>query len=139
MTVSKVSVFIILLVACRICTAQSTFPTVVHYEPPAIYPPVAKAVRALGLVQVRLEVNDRGEVIMAEAVSGHPFLKKVSEIAAKKWTFTPTPGLHILIARIMFVDPKRGNRQNFDVVGQYSIVFTPEYYEILNTPSYNSN
>ncbi len=76
---------------------------------------------------------------MAEAVSGHPLLKKVSEIAAKKWTFTPTPGLHTVMARIVFIDPKRGTRQRFDVVGQYSIVFTPEYYEILNTPSYNSN
>ncbi len=139
MKVSRVSVFIVLLVAFRICAAQSAFPTVVHYESPISYPPVAKAVRALGLVKVRLEVNERGEVIVAEAVSGHPLLKKVSEIAAKKWTFTPTPGLHTVMARIVFIDPKRGTRQRFDVVGQYSIVFTPEYYEILNTPSYNSN
>lgn len=139
MKVSRVSVFIVLLVAFRICAAQSAFPTVVHYESPISYPPVAEAVRALGLVQVRLEVNERGKVIVAEAVSGHPLLKKVSEIAAKKWTFTPTPGLHTVMARIVFVDPKRGTRQRFDVVGQYSIVFTPEYYEILNTPSYNSN
>lgn len=139
MKVSKVLVIIVLLVASRICVAQSTFPTVVHYESPISCPPVAKAVRALGLVQVRLEVNERGEVIVAEAVSGHPLLKKVSEVAAKKWTFAPTPGLHTLMARIVFIDPKRGTRQRSDIVGQYSIVFTPEYYEILNTPSYNSN
>jgi TonB family protein len=54
------------------------------------YPPVAKAARASGPVQVQITVNEKGEVIEAMAVSGHPLLREAALEAARQWQFKPT-------------------------------------------------
>jgi TonB family protein len=54
------------------------------------YPEAARAVKAGGAVNVEVAVDEQGKVISAEAVSGHPLLRKAAEDAAKKSTFTPT-------------------------------------------------
>lgn len=54
------------------------------------YPPAAKAVKAGGPVAVQVIINEDGEIYMAAAVSGHPLLRRSSEIAACSSRFSPT-------------------------------------------------
>ncbi len=54
------------------------------------YPPIAKAAKAQGPVQVAITVNEAGEVTGAEVVSGHPLLREAAVDAARHWTFKPT-------------------------------------------------
>jgi TonB family protein len=54
------------------------------------YPPIAKAARAQGAVQVNVTIDENGNVISAEAVSGHPLLRDAAIEAARQWQFKPT-------------------------------------------------
>lgn len=54
------------------------------------YPPAAKAVGAQGAVNVLVRVNEAGEVIEAEAVSGHPLLRAAAVKAARDARFSQT-------------------------------------------------
>lgn len=54
------------------------------------YPAIAKAARAEGTVRVRLTVNEDGNVVAAEAVSGHPLLQSAAVDAARRTKFKPT-------------------------------------------------
>ncbi len=58
--------------------------------PAPAYPLAAKIVRAGGLVQIQVLIDEEGNVISANAVSGHPMLRSVSEQAALKSKFKPT-------------------------------------------------
>jgi TonB family protein len=55
----------------------------------AIYPPIAKQMKASGAVQVAITIDEKGRVIEAKAISGHPALRSAAEEAAKKWVFRP--------------------------------------------------
>src|SRR5215813_498891 len=55
----------------------------------AIYPPIAKQMKASGEVQVAITIDENGRVIEAKATSGHPTLRPAAEEAAKKWVFKP--------------------------------------------------
>jgi protein TonB len=55
-----------------------------------VYPPIAKAARAAGPVQVVVTISEEGRVIEAYAASGHPLLRVTSVEAARRWTFKPT-------------------------------------------------
>ena len=57
-------------------------------QPP--YPPIARAARASGVVQVAITVDESGKVISAHAVSGHPLLQQAAVQAAYGWRFSPT-------------------------------------------------
>ena len=54
------------------------------------YPDAAKNARVTGTVAIQVVVNEEGEVISAEAICGHPLLKKAAEEAVWKWRFSPT-------------------------------------------------
>ena len=54
------------------------------------YPAAGRAVRAEGLVSVRVMIDEQGNVISAAAVSGHPLLRAASEQAARLATFSPS-------------------------------------------------
>ncbi len=54
------------------------------------YPASAKAVNAAGTVNVSIKIDEKGDVIFAEVVSGHPLLRKASEEAALASKFSPT-------------------------------------------------
>lgn len=54
------------------------------------YPPIARAARAAGPVQVVVTISEEGRVIEAYAASGHPLLRATSVEAARRWTFKPT-------------------------------------------------
>lgn len=55
-----------------------------------VYPPAARAVRASGAVNVQVTVDENGDVIIANAVSGHPLLRAAAVTAAKQSKFKPT-------------------------------------------------
>jgi TonB family protein len=57
-------------------------------QPP--YPPIAKAARASGAVQVQVLIGETGEVIEANVVNGHPLLRDAALQAARQWVFKPT-------------------------------------------------
>jgi TonB family protein len=57
-------------------------------QPP--YPPIAKAARASGPVQVQITINEAGEVIETSVISGHPLLRDAALQAARQWLFKPT-------------------------------------------------
>jgi TonB family protein len=57
-------------------------------QPP--YPPIAKAAKASGAVQVQILISETGEVIEAVVISGHPLLRDAALQAARQWLFKPT-------------------------------------------------
>jgi protein TonB len=57
-------------------------------QPPC--PPIAKAARAQGAVQIQVTISEEGRVIEAEVISGHPLLRDAALQAAKQWIFKPT-------------------------------------------------
>lgn len=57
-------------------------------KPP--YPLPARAVHADGAVNVQVMIDEKGNVIAANAVSGHPLLRQASENAARASKFNPT-------------------------------------------------
>jgi TonB family protein len=54
------------------------------------YPLVAKKAGITGTVKVLVEIDEKGDVIDAVVVGGHPLLREVSLEAARKWKFRPT-------------------------------------------------
>jgi TonB family protein len=54
------------------------------------YPKAARESGASGVVVVRVLIDENGKVIEANAISGHPDLREVSEYAASQAEFTPT-------------------------------------------------
>ena len=76
------------------------------------YPPAAMAVRAEGTVVVRITIDEAGNVISADAVSGHPLLRAAAVKAARLATFAPTrmEGQPVRVAGVLtynFVGPKK--------------------------------
>ncbi len=57
-------------------------------QPP--YPPIAKAARASGAVQIQVTISEEGRVIEAAVISGHPLLRDAALQAARQWVFKPT-------------------------------------------------
>ncbi len=57
--------------------------------PMPVYPAAARAVNASGAVNVKVEINEQGNVISATAVSGHPLLRKAAEQVAVEAKFNP--------------------------------------------------
>jgi TonB family protein len=57
-------------------------------QPP--YPEKAKAAKVSGQVQVDVVIDEKGRVIWAKAVTGHPILQDVSRRAACRARYTPT-------------------------------------------------
>jgi periplasmic protein TonB len=59
-------------------------------KPQPAYPAMAKAVKASGTVTVQVLVDERGNVVSARAVSGHPLLQQSAVAAARQAKFSPT-------------------------------------------------
>ncbi len=59
-------------------------------KPAPLYPAIAKAARARGVVVVQITVDENGEVISASAVSGHPLLRQAAVQAARQARFSQT-------------------------------------------------
>jgi TonB family protein len=54
------------------------------------YPQEAREARVSGTVQVEVVIDENGKVIYAQAIGGHPLLRKASEDAASRSEFSPT-------------------------------------------------
>lgn len=59
-------------------------------RPQPAYPSAARAVRASGAVNVQVTIDENGQVVEAEAVSGHPLLRSAAVDAARNAKFNPT-------------------------------------------------
>ena len=59
-------------------------------KPQPAYPAIARAAKASGTVTVQVLVDERGNVISASAVSGHPLLQQSAVAAARQAKFSPT-------------------------------------------------
>lgn len=57
--------------------------------PPPSYPPIARAVRASGQVEVKVTIDEQGNVISAQAISGHSLLQAAAVAAAYQAKFKP--------------------------------------------------
>lgn len=55
-----------------------------------VFPPAAKAAHASGTVLVQVLIDESGNVVSAEATSGHPLLRAASVQAARESKFSPT-------------------------------------------------
>lgn len=58
--------------------------------PKPAYPAAAQAVKASGEVKIQVTIDEEGNVIAANAVSGHPLLRQTAERAARLAKFKPT-------------------------------------------------
>lgn len=58
--------------------------------PKPAYSPIARAAKASGTVIVQVTVDENGNVVSAQAVSGHPLLQAASVAAARSAKFSPT-------------------------------------------------
>ncbi|MGI9034639.1 MAG: TonB family protein [Pyrinomonadaceae bacterium] len=76
-------------VGVKICGYGALNDKAVNLVKPA-YPPAARAVRARGVVNVQVMVDEKGNIISAKAVSGHPLLRMAAENAALQSKLTPT-------------------------------------------------
>lgn len=54
------------------------------------FPAAAKAVAASGTVSVQVTIDEEGNIISAQAISGHPLLRQSAVKAAKEAKFAPT-------------------------------------------------
>jgi protein TonB len=54
------------------------------------YPPIAKAARIQGQVQVQISISETGAVTDVVLLSGHPLLREAALQSAKQWVFIPT-------------------------------------------------
>jgi protein TonB len=59
-------------------------------KPEPVYPTIAKAARAQGSVKVQVLVDENGDVISAQALSGHPLLQQAAVAAALQAKLSPT-------------------------------------------------
>ena len=77
-----------------------------------VCPPTPTAVGACkNIVEVYVVINQKGEVIFAKAVSGHPLLRVAGEKGVKNWKFAPT----------------KINDKNYNVTGRISVEFKQVY------------
>jgi TonB family protein len=53
------------------------------------YPAIARQQRVTGRVEVEADVNEKGDVVRAKAVSGPMLLRGAAEQAVTKWKFKP--------------------------------------------------
>ena len=66
------------------------FPGKSFYKPQPPYPAQARTARAQGQVAVQVVVDEKGDVISAQAISGHSLLRDACERTAKMAKFSPT-------------------------------------------------
>ena len=84
------------------------------------YPAAARAVRASGAVNVQVLIDESGNIVVANAVSGHPLLRQVAEQAAMQSKFMPImlSGKPIKVTGIIiynFINPKDAGDINISV------------------------
>jgi TonB family protein len=77
---------LIFAVLCGAASAQQHSVGVANYVVPK-YPPIARQALVQGDVRLQLRLNNNGEVVSVEPVSGHKMLQDVATDAARQWRF----------------------------------------------------
>jgi outer membrane biosynthesis protein TonB len=92
------------------------------------YPPLAREARISGIVAVEAELDDKGEVMSAVAISGNAMLIPDCLTNVRKWHFRPNPKrLAVVVYNFRF--PCDGVRHNSDTQQQF--VFTPPNFATI--------
>jgi TonB family protein len=68
-----------------------------------VYPAIARAARAQGVVVVLVTVGKDGHVAAASALGGHPLLQQTSMQAARHWEFNSDEGKETRTVRLFFI------------------------------------
>lgn len=81
------------------------------------YPAAGRAVGATGTVSVYVQIDEKGNVTLAKAISGHPLLRASAVAAAQKARFVPTvvSGNAVITEGVLnydFVDPLKNASTN---------------------------
>lgn len=93
------------------------------------FPAAARAVKAFGTVSVQVLIDENGDVISAQAVSGHPLLRQSAEAAAKSAKFAPTliSGKVVKISGVIFYNFAGENSETSTQIGKMSVkALSPE-------------
>ncbi len=98
--------------------------------PKPVYPAAALAVNAGGAVNVSVLIGTDGNVIEANAVSGHPLLRQASVEAARRSKFTPTllEGQPVEVTGIIVYN-FQGGRKPLDAL---KLGFAVEYVKVTS-------
>jgi len=92
------------------------------------YPPLAREARISGIVAVEAELDDKGEVMSAVAISGNAMLIPDCLTNVRKWRFRPNPKrLAVVVYNFRF--PCDGIRYNSDTQQQF--VLTPPNFATI--------
>ena len=126
--------FSLLILFSELLAAQSSFPLVTKFVK-APFPPVARAVRAQGDVQIMVKINSEGSLINATAIQGHKLLSKAAEVSAAAWTFTAVPGNHYVTLVFQFRERHKGKWKPARLTGHYNRGYIEPRYEIVQTVS----
>jgi TonB family protein len=70
--------------------SQSVLEGIVIKKRMPSYPLSARSMNAFGKVEVRIVISEKGSVIEAKAISGHPALFNAAVDAAREWVYKPT-------------------------------------------------
>lgn len=75
--------------------------------PRLVVPPAAKAAGVTGVVNVRVLIDEGGNVVSAEAISGHPLLRKAAEEAASSTKVRPfaLDGQPVIVQGLLLLRP----------------------------------
>jgi Ca-activated chloride channel family protein len=84
------------------------------------YPSLARAANAKGTVVVQVTIDEAGQVVATNTLSGHPLFRQAALDAAKQWQFKPTmlSGKPVQTTGVLTF--------NFDTVGKATPVAAPE-------------
>ena len=80
-------------------------PRLIHSVDP-VYPPVAKVARITGRVVIEAVIDEHGNVVRAQVLSGNPMLVQAALDAVSQWKYEPTllNGQPIAVEMKVFVD-----------------------------------
>jgi TonB family protein len=73
----------------RVHIAQGISAGLLINRVPPIYPPLARQARIQGTVVLKAKINQTGDVVSLELVSGHPMLAPAAIEAVKQWKYLP--------------------------------------------------
>lgn len=75
--------------AQRIRVSQGVSEGLIVSKVQPIYPPSAQSARIQGIVLIKAVINQTGDVVSAELISGHPLLAPAALDAVKQWKYRP--------------------------------------------------
>jgi len=75
--------------AQRVSISEGVSAGLIVSKVPPVYPPLARNARIQGSVVVRAVINETGDVVSLELISGHPMLAPAALDAVKQWKYRP--------------------------------------------------